>query len=86
MTRLDRIFDGGEVVFGLRLRGGFGVDLDPDWFGLLCIFESLRELAMDQLFGRPGASRQEGSDQKHRCDGRVLVAGRKARSNAAVPR
>ena len=86
MSRLDRILGGGGVVFGLRLEGRCGPDLDPDWFGPLRIFESLRELAMVQLFGRPGASRQEGSDQKHRCDGRVLVAGRKARSNAAVPR
>ena len=86
MSRLDRILGGGGVVFGLRLEGGFGPDLDPDWFGLLYIFENLRELATVQLFGRQGASRQEGSDQEHKCDGRALVAERKARSNAAAPR
>ena len=40
MSRLDRILGGGVVVFGLGLEGGFGFDLDPDWFGLPCIFEA----------------------------------------------
>jgi len=66
MSRLDRILGGGEVVFGFRLEGGFGFDLDPDWFGLPCIFWSLRELAMVQLFGKQGAGREEGSDHQHR--------------------
>ena len=66
MPRLDRILGGRGVAFGLRLEGGFRFDLDPDWFGLLCIFESLRELAMVQLFGKQGAGREEGSDHQHR--------------------
>ena len=66
MSRLEQILGGGGLVFGLRLEGGFGSDLDPDWFGLLCIFCSLRELAMAQLFGKQGAGWEEGADQKHR--------------------